>query len=113
MYLRKIRKVREEGKKIIHMDKTWVNAHHNSNYLWVNKDHKEGWQVPSGKGHRLIIIHAGLREERVNNASLVFQSKSSTGDEINISWNGGTHNYCPIYQSTLLLHLAMLHITME
>ena len=83
--LRKIRKIKEEGKKIIYMDETLVNTHHNSNYLWVDEGRLK---VPSGKGNRLIIVHAGSREGWVNNASLVLQSISSTGNyhnEMNIS----------------------------
>ena len=58
---------KKEGKKIIYMDETWVNAHHNSNYRWVDEDHKGGWKVPSGKRNRLIMVHAGSREGWVNN----------------------------------------------
>ena len=35
---------------------------------------------PSGKGTRLIILHAGGEDGWIEGADLVFQSKKSTGD---------------------------------
>ena len=39
-----------------------------------------GVRKPSGKGNRLIILHAGGENGWVNSADLVFQSKTATGD---------------------------------
>ena len=39
-----------------------------------------GVRKPSGKGNRLIILHAGGENGWVNSAYLVFQSKKVTGD---------------------------------
>ena len=36
-----------------------MNAHHNNEYISVDSDGSGGWKVPSGKGQRLIILHAG------------------------------------------------------
>ena len=36
-----------------------MNTHHNNEYIWVDSDGSGGWKVPSGKGQRLIILHAG------------------------------------------------------
>ena len=27
--------------------------------MWIDSDGKGGWKVPSGKGQRLIVVHAG------------------------------------------------------
>ena len=27
--------------------------------MWIDGDGKGGWKVPSGKGQRLILVHAG------------------------------------------------------
>ena len=57
-YLYKIREYRQENRPIIYTDETWVNAHHAKDYIWVDCD-GGGWKVPSGKGQRLIVLHAG------------------------------------------------------
>ena len=41
---------------------------------------KRGIRKPSGKGSRLIILHAGGENGWINGADLVFQSKKATGD---------------------------------
>ena len=41
---------------------------------------KGGVKKPSGKGSRLIVLHAGSRKGWVAGAELVFQSKKCTGD---------------------------------
>ena len=41
---------------------------------------KDGIRKPSGKGSRLIILHAGSENGWVSDAVLVFQSKKVTGD---------------------------------
>ena len=60
-YLQQIQTLRKENKYQlkIYTDETWVNAHQNDEYIWVDKDGKGGWKVPSGKGQRLIVLHAG------------------------------------------------------
>lgn len=40
---------------------------------------KGGIRKPSGKGSRLIILHAGSENGWINNADHVFQSTKSTG----------------------------------
>ena len=66
---------------------TWVNAHHGRDTMWVDVDGEAGWKRPSGKGGRLIVLHAGTAKGWVDGAELVFHAKSSTGDyhnEMNI-----------------------------
>ena len=41
---------------------------------------KGGIRKPSGKGSRLIILHAGSDNGWINSVDLVFQSKKATGD---------------------------------
>ena len=40
----------------------------------------KGGKGPSGKGSRLIILHAGSENGWIVGAALVFQSKKATGD---------------------------------
>lgn len=76
-YLRTMKKLREEGKSIVYTDETWVNAHHGHDMVWVDVDGSGGWKQPSGKGERLIVVHAGTRQGWVQGAELVFRSKKS------------------------------------
>ena len=57
-----------------------MNAHHTNNYIWIDTDGKGGWKVPSGKGQRLIVVHAGGAEGWVPGADLVFRSKTNSAD---------------------------------
>ena len=79
-YLQTIHKLRQDNTTLIYTDETWVNAHHNNEYIWIDSDGTGGWKVPSGKGLRLIILHAGGENGWVEGADLVFRSKMNTGD---------------------------------
>ena len=79
-YLQTICKLRQEHKNLVYTDETWVNAHHNNEYIWVDSDGSGGWKVPSGKGRRLIILHAGGVDGWVDGADLVFRSKTNSTD---------------------------------
>ncbi|KAH8031591.1 hypothetical protein HPB51_019212 [Rhipicephalus microplus] len=69
-YLRAIKKYRGQGRCIIYLDETWVNAGHTKEYVWPDTTVKSsqdaflkglttGLAAPSGKGARLILVHAG------------------------------------------------------
>lgn len=86
-YLRTIKKFREEGRAIYYQDETWVNEGHTHNKVWIDgeiKNRKDaflnglstGLKNPTGKGKRLIVSHFGNEDGFVENASLIFQSKS-------------------------------------
>ena len=68
------------------MDETWANARDGIEKMWVEDDPraiggtKGGIRKPSGKGNRLIILHAGGENGWIHGANLVFQSKKVTGD---------------------------------
>ena len=80
-YLQAIRKLRRDNDyDIIYTDETWVNSHHTNDYIWLDKDGSGGWKVPSGKGTRLIVVHAGDVEGWVDGADLVFLSKTNSAD---------------------------------
>ena len=66
--------------QLLYTDETWVNTHHTKDYIWVDSDGKGGWKVPSGKGQRLIVAHAGGVEGWVEGADLVFKSKTNLAD---------------------------------
>ena len=50
----------------MYTDETWANAHDGRERTWVERDdatggRKGGMRKPTGKGDRLIILHAGVR----------------------------------------------------
>jgi hypothetical protein len=62
------------------MDETWVNQNHCADYMWLH-DGSDAPQTPSGKGKRLIVLHAGTRSEGlIDGCDLVFLAKSKDGD---------------------------------
>ena len=63
----------------MYLDETWLNAHHTLERCWTDYDGKGGLRVPSGKGGRLIILHAGWEEGWISNVDLVFREKKGTG----------------------------------
>lgn len=82
-YIRKILLLRNEPvetrKPIVYLDETYVH---------LNYKPKKSWQGPStskmvesiSKGKRFIIVHAGTENGFVNNALLVFSTKSKHAD---------------------------------
>lgn len=79
-FLRKMHKIRNEspGRPIIYLDETWINQNHSRNYIWQDSKSSGGLKVPTGKGSRLIICHAGSAQHGfIQGAQLVFQSKST------------------------------------
>jgi len=41
------------------LDETWINQNHSRGQIWQNAQNTEGLKVPTGKGSRLLICHAG------------------------------------------------------
>ena len=67
-YLRKIKSFREAGYDIVHLDETWVNQNHCTDYMWLPNDGSDDPKIPSGKGKgkgkRLIVFHAEVSKVR-------------------------------------------------
>lgn len=80
IYLRKIRQLREDGYDIVYLDESWINAHHTVDKEWQSVDRVKRRTIPSSKGQRLILAHAGSRENGLlQGAELIFHSKSTDG----------------------------------
>ena len=81
-YLRTMRANRnsEHPRPTIFLDETWCNAHHGNTRMWVDSDGTGGFKHPTGKGKRLIILHAGGIAGWLSQTELIFKSKSNTGD---------------------------------
>ena len=92
-YLRTVKAFRNNGYQIVYLDETFVNKNHCSSHAWLpdvdcndiltlvkNRD-IELPDVPSGKGKRLIILHAGSDEcGFIQNCREVFVGKEIDGD---------------------------------
>ena len=63
------------------MDETWVNQDHCTYYMWLPNNGSDAPKIPSGKGKRLIVLHAGTRSEcLIDGCDLVSLAKSKDGD---------------------------------
>lgn len=63
---------------IVYLDEIWVNQNHSRSQIWQNAQNTEGLKVPTGKGSRLLICHAGSSKfGSVNGSKLVIRCKSS------------------------------------
>lgn len=88
-YLREVREMRRENYDIVYLDETWINAHHTCEKEWQSSDGTIKRFVPSGKGQRLIIAHAGSRHNGLlKNAELLFVSKSTDNRDYHTEMNG-------------------------
>ena len=100
-YLRKIKEYREQGYNVLYQDETWINAHHANEKEWMSVDGSKKRKIPSSKGERLIICHAGSGEKGfVPNAELVFRSKSKDNRDYHSEMDG--HNFKKWVQEKLL-----------
>jgi len=64
----------------VYLDETYLNKNHSSNKTWFEMDDGPWVNKPSGKGPRLIILHAITNNGWVKGANQVFQAKACTGD---------------------------------
>jgi transposase len=77
-YLREIREKRKLDYDIVYLDETWVNAHHTKDKEWQLRDGCCKRQIPSSKGQRIVVAHAGSANVGfIPNAELVFLAKST------------------------------------
>lgn len=88
-YLREVKGMRENGYDIVYLDETWINAHHTNEKEWQLADGSIKRSVPSSKGQRLIVAHAGSRHNGLlQNAHLIFISKSIDNRDYHSEMNG-------------------------
>ncbi|KAL4091316.1 hypothetical protein QTP88_026019 [Uroleucon formosanum] len=83
-FLREICTLREmkDDRPVVYIDETWVNQNHSRSMIWQNEHGTEGLKVPTRKGGRLIVCHAGCaRYGFIQGSKLVF--RSNTGNTSN------------------------------
>lgn len=64
----------------VYLDESYVNKNHSNDFIWYWDEDGPWVQKPSGKGERLLIMHAMTKKGWVRNAKLVFKSTRKTGD---------------------------------
>jgi transposase len=64
----------------VYLDETYLNKNHSSTKTWSLEEDGHMVNKPSGKGERLIILHAITQKGWVKGAKLVFQSNRVSGD---------------------------------
>ena len=83
----------------VYLDESYVNVNHSTERTWYFAEEGPWVQKPSGKGPRLILVHAITAEGWVEGAKLVFQAKKRTGD-----YHGQMNfeNFCKWFVESLL-----------
>jgi len=64
----------------VYLDESYINVNHATPRTWYFAEDGPWVHKPSGKGPRLIIVHAMTTAGWVQGAQLVFQAKRRTGD---------------------------------
>jgi transposase len=64
----------------VYLDESYINVNHSTARTWYFAEDGPWVHKPSGKGPRLIIVHALTTAGWVQGAQLVFQAKRRTGD---------------------------------
>ncbi len=65
----------------VSLDETFVNKNHSGQFPWYLEEEGPWVNKPSGKGPRLIIVHAMTAAGWVQGAELVFEAAKRTGDD--------------------------------
>lgn len=76
-FLREMRQHKQSGHPVVYVDELWVNENSTRN-CGIDTSLQEattGVKPPSGKGARLVILHAGTKDGFVNNGELILQAK--------------------------------------
>jgi hypothetical protein len=64
----------------VYLDETFINKNHSNQFTWYLKEDGPWVNKPSGKGPRMIIVHAITKDGWVDGAELIFEAKKRTGD---------------------------------
>ena len=64
----------------VYLDESYVNKNHSNDFIWYSDEDGPWVQKPTGKGERLIIIHAMTKNGWIPGAQLTFKSTKKTGD---------------------------------
>lgn len=78
----------EDTRPVVYLDETWVNQNHSRSHIWQNNEETEGFKIPTGKGGRLIITHAGSsRFGFIEGSKFVFKCRAGNSTDYHSSMN--------------------------
>ena len=88
-YLNTIKSIRAEGTfKFVALDETAINANHTYPKEWISNDGRVGRLIPTGKGKRLVLLHAAHETGGfIRDAELLFKSHSTDGRDYHKEMN--------------------------
>lgn len=78
-YLNKIREYRQQKKKIVYVDESYLHINYSVAKQWDDGS-SEGFKSKIGKGARFAIINAGTDDGFLDNTLLFFQSNAKNDD---------------------------------
>jgi hypothetical protein len=88
----------------VYLDETFVNKNHSGQFTWYLEEDGPWVNKPSGKGPRLIIVHAMTAAGWVPGAELVFEAAKRTGDyHGQMNWE----NFSTWFAEQLLPHIPV------
>lgn len=77
----------KDSRPIVYLDETWVNQNHSRSIAWQHDD-MVGPKIPTGKGGRLIVVHAGCAKYGfIQNSKLVFRSNTGNSTDYHSQMN--------------------------
>jgi len=83
----------------VYLDETFINKNHSNQFTWYLEEDGPWVNKPSGKGPRVIVVHAITNSGWVDNARLVFDANKRTGDyHGQMNWG----NFSKWFESRLL-----------
>ncbi len=88
----------------VYLDETFINKNHSNRFTWYLEEDGPWVNKPSGKGPRLIVVHAITVDGWVNNAQLVFDANRRTGDyHGQMNWD----NFSKWFETRLLPNIPL------
>ena len=83
----------------VYLDETYINKNHSCQFTWYLEEDGPWVNKPSGKGPRVIVVHAITEKGWVENAQLIFDANRRTGDyHGQMNWD----NFSKWFQNQLL-----------
>ena len=87
-YLRTLKRMREADYAIVYLDETWISAHHTFKKEWKSNDEMVARKIPTGRGQRLILLHAiDAQIGFIPGCQLLFKSISTDGRDFHTEMN--------------------------
>ncbi len=87
----------------VYLDETYINKNHSNQFTWYLEEDGPWVNKPSGKGPRVIVVHAITVNGWVNKAQLLFDANKRTGDyHGQMNWD----NFSKWFETQLLPNIS-------